>query len=109
VRRIFALLTVAAMMALVASPVGAQEISLHEHVLSTPGTSDVELASETGKPTAVGSARLFETTYVLPQLRLFALEEAGWLTAFKLEEYAPRRSSDSMALQEVLFPYLDAL
>jgi putative transposase len=70
---------------------------------------DVELAPETGKPTAVGSARLFETTYVLPQLRLFALEEAGWLTAFKLEEYAPRRSSDSMALQEVLFPYLDAL
>ena len=70
---------------------------------------DVELASETGKPTAVRSARLFETTYVLPQLRLFALEEAGWLTALKLEEYAPRRSSDSMALQEVLFPYLDAL
>jgi hypothetical protein len=48
-------------------------------------------------------------TYVLPQLRLFALEEAGWLTALKLEEYAPRRSSDPMALQEVLFPYLDAL
>ena len=72
---------------------------------------DVELAPETGKPTAVGSARLFETTYQRssPQLRLFALEEAGWLTAFKLEEYAPRRSSDSMALQEVLFPYLDAL
>ncbi len=70
---------------------------------------DVELASETGKPTAVRSARLFETTYVLPQLRLFALEEAGWLTALKLEEYAPRRSSDPMALQEVLFPYLDAL
>ncbi len=70
---------------------------------------DVELAPETGKPTAVGSARLFETTYVLPQLRLFALEEAGWLTALKLEEYAPRRSSDPMALQEVLFPYLDAL
>jgi hypothetical protein len=35
--------------------------------------------------------------------------EAGWLTALKLEEYAPRRSSDSMALQEVLLPYLDAL
>jgi putative transposase len=72
---------------------------------------DVELASETGKPTAVRSARLFETTYQRssPQLRLFALEEAGWLTALKLEEYAPRRSSDPMALQEVLFPYLDAL
>jgi hypothetical protein len=70
---------------------------------------DVELASETGKPTAVRSARLFETTYGLPQLRLFALEAAGWLTALKLEEYAPRRSSDPVALHEVLFPYLDAL
>jgi hypothetical protein len=34
---------------------------------------------------------------------------SGWLTALKLEEYAPRRSSDPVALQEVLFPYLDAL
>jgi len=72
---------------------------------------DVELSRETGKPKAVRSARLFETTYQRssPQLRLFALEEAGWLTALKLEEYAPRRSSDPMALQEVLLPYLDAL
>jgi len=71
----------------------------------------VELSRETGKPKAVRSARLFETTYQRssPQLRLFALEEAGWLTALKLEEYAPRRSSNPMALQEVLFPYLDAL
>jgi hypothetical protein len=44
VRRIIALLTVAAMMTLVASPVQAQDISLHQHVLTTPGTSDVELA-----------------------------------------------------------------
>jgi hypothetical protein len=78
---------------------GGQTISVYE----------VELASETGKPTAVRSARLFETTYGLPQLRLFALEAAGWLTALKLEEYAPRRSSDPVALHEVLFPYLDAL
>jgi hypothetical protein len=42
----------------------------------------------------------------MPQLRLFALDEAGWL---KLEGYASRRSPDPMALQEVLFPYLDAL
>jgi hypothetical protein len=94
--------------------VGLQPGSLTlEYGGQTLSVYDVELASETGKPTAVRSARLFETTYVLPQLlpqlRLFALEEAGWLTALKLEEYAPRRSSDPMALQEVLFPYLAAL
>jgi hypothetical protein len=54
-------------------------------------------------------ARLFETTFVLPQLRLFALEEAGWLTAMKLEGYAPRQSRRPLPLQEVLLPYLDAL
>lgn len=43
------------------------------------------------------------------QLRLFALEEAGWHKAMKLEGYAPRRPTGPMALQEVLFPYLDAL
>lgn len=76
---------------------------------------DVKLAPETGKPngklTAVGRARLFETSHALPAkpLRLFALDEAGWLRALKLEGYAPRRLAGPMALQEVLFPYLDAL
>jgi hypothetical protein len=70
---------------------------------------DVELLRESGKPKAVGGARLFETSYVLPQPRLFAPDEAGWLNAMKLEGYAPRRPSGPMALQEVLFPYLDAL
>ena len=70
---------------------------------------DVELAPETGKPKTVGGAKLFETTYGLPQLRLFALDEAGWLKAIKLEGYAPRRPNSAMALQEVLFPYLEAL
>ncbi len=70
---------------------------------------DVELSPETGKPKAVGGARLFGTAYALPQLRLFAPDEAGWLKALKLEGYALRRSPDPMALQEVLFPYLEAL
>jgi transposase len=70
---------------------------------------DVELSGETGKPKAVGGARLFETSYVLPQLRLFALEEAGWLKAIKLEAYELRGSAGPMALQEILFPYLDVL
>jgi hypothetical protein len=45
----------------------------------------------------------------MPQPRLFALDEAGWLKALKLERYAPRKPVGPMALQEVLFPYLDAL
>ena len=43
-RRIIALITVAAMMVLVASPAQAQEISLHRHLLTTPGASDIEVA-----------------------------------------------------------------
>jgi hypothetical protein len=70
---------------------------------------DVELSRETGKPEAVSGERLFGTSYALPQLRLFALDEVGWLKALRLEGYAPRRSPVPLALQEVLFPYLDAL
>ena len=43
-RRIIALVTVAAMMVLVVSPAQAQDISLHRHLLTTPGTSDIEVA-----------------------------------------------------------------
>ena len=43
-RRIIALITVAAMMVLVASPAQAQEIALHRHLLTTPGASNIELA-----------------------------------------------------------------
>ena len=41
--------------------------------------------------------------------RLDALGETGWLKALKLERYAPRRPKGSLALQQALFPYLDAL
>jgi hypothetical protein len=58
---------------------------------------------------AVGGARLFETSHVLPQLRLFDLEETGWFKAMKLKGYVPRRPGGPMALQEVLFPYLEVL
>ena len=70
---------------------------------------DVELSRETGKPEAVGGATLFGTPYTLPQPRRFAPDNAGWLKAVKLEGYALRRSVGPMALQEALFPYLDAL
>jgi NAD(P)-dependent dehydrogenase (short-subunit alcohol dehydrogenase family) len=67
-----------------------------------------EIAKESGKPDAVGGARLFGTSHVLPQLRLFALDDAEWLKALKLEGYASRRPSGPMPLQEVLFTYLEA-
>ncbi len=71
---------------------------------------DLALGREAGKKLrTVGRPRLFETSYALPQLRLFALDDAGWLKVLKLEGYAPRRPRGPMPLQEVLFPYLDAL
>lgn len=65
--------------------------------------------SEAGKLRTVRRPRLFEASYALPQLRLFALDDVGWLKVLKLEGYAPRRPRSPMLLQEVLFPYLDAL
>lgn len=63
----------------------------------------------------VSNPRLFATRYgrSRPQPRLFSLEEVlgegGWLKAMRLEDYAPRRPRRPLALQDVLFPYLDAL
>ncbi len=70
---------------------------------------EVELSRETGKPGAVGGAKIFETTFVLPQQRLFALDVTVWLKALRLEGYAPRRDRRPAFLQDALFPYLDAL
>ena len=51
-------------------------------------------------------------TYGTAQLKLFGLEEAlgagGWLKALRLDEYAVRLRRPG-ALQQALFPYLDAL
>lgn len=73
------------------------------------GGSSRRVATVTGKPRMVGRPRLFGTSYTLTQRRLFALDEAGWLKALKLEGYASRRSRAPSALQEVLFYYLEAL
>ena len=74
---------------------------------------DVELASgsEAGRRLrTVKRPRLFETSYVLPPLKIFALDDAGWLKIVKLDRYAPRRSRGPVDfLQDVLFPYLEAL
>ena len=63
----------------------------------------------------VSNARLFATRYgrSRSQPKLFpfdeVLGEGGWLKAIRLEDYAPRRPRRPLALQDVLFPYLDAL
>jgi hypothetical protein len=41
--------------------------------------------------------------------KLDTLGETGWLKALKLEGYAPCHPRGSLALQEALFAYLDAL
>jgi hypothetical protein len=71
---------------------------------------DVKYLPGTKKRARVSRPRLFETSGVLPQLRLFGLEalgEAGWLKALKLEEYATRQPRQQEALQP-LFANLDA-
>jgi hypothetical protein len=70
---------------------------------------DVEYLPGTDGLAAVARPRLFESCHALPQLRLFELGNAQWLKALKLEGYAPRRHRSPQALQEALFPYLEAL
>lgn len=61
----------------------------------------------------VTNPRLFATRHRTPQLKLFGLDDAlgegGWLKALRLDRYAPRTHRKPMAIQEVLFPYLEAL
>lgn len=71
----------------------------------------VELSAGTGKPRAIARPVLFGTAMTPAQPRLFALSvlgEGGWLKASRLQDYAPRRTRPG-SLQEVLFPYLEAL
>ncbi len=71
---------------------------------------DVEFAAS-GELRAVGRPRLFATSQVLPQPRLFALEslgETGWIRALRLRDYAPRKPRRPEALQQALFPYRGA-
>jgi putative transposase len=85
-----------------------------EHAGEPLSRYEVEHApdSRAGKLLAVRRPVLFETSRVLPQPRLFRLDvmgEGGWLKALKLEEYASRRPRGSPALQQILFPYTEAL
>jgi hypothetical protein len=66
-----------------------------------------------GKLRRVKGHTLYETSIVMPQPRLFdlgeVLGEVGWVKFLKLDEYAPRRSRRPDELQQVLFPYTEAI
>jgi hypothetical protein len=73
---------------------------------------DVGFMAGTKELRTITRPRLFETSYAVPQLRLFGLDalgETGWLKALKLNGYETRRSPRPWALQQMLFPYLEAL
>ncbi|MBA3475098.1 MAG: hypothetical protein H0T57_18060 [Rubrobacter sp.] len=92
-----------------------QEKSLMlEHAGETLSRYEVEPLPGSDKLRDVGGPTLFENSHrrKRPQARLFGLQEVlgdGWLKALKLEEYAPRGPRRPHALQEVLFPYAEAL
>ena len=72
----------------------------------------VEVMTGTEELQAVGRPRLFETSHVSPQPKLFALDslvEAGWLKAMRLRGYAPRSPRRPQVLQQTLFPYAEVL
>jgi len=79
---------------------------------------EVECASAVGA-LSVGRLRevkghtLFENSVILPQPKLFDLGEVlgdeGWMKFLKLDEYAPRRLRLPDGLQQVLFPYTEAV
>jgi hypothetical protein len=73
---------------------------------------DVRFVAGSEELRTITPARLFETSYVRPQLRLFGLDtlgEAGWLKAIKLDGYEPRTPRRPRSLQQALFPYAESL
>jgi transposase len=89
----------------------AESLTL-EYAGETLSRYDVQYVPDSSKLKEITRPRLFETSYMLAQFRLFDLEDAlgeGWLKALKLEEYAPRRPQWSQALQQVLFTYTEVI
>jgi putative transposase len=73
---------------------------------------DVSFSPGAAKLGSVTNPRLFATPYRTAQPKLFALEalgQGGWLKALRLAGYAARARRRSEALQQALFPYLEAL
>jgi transposase InsO family protein len=72
---------------------------------------DVRFAAGSEELRAVTRPRLFETSYMLQQPRLFALDSLGvgcWLKALRLEAYALRAPRCPGVLQRALFAYHEA-
>lgn len=69
----------------------------------------VAFVAGTARSRAVKRPTLFETPYVLPQLRIFDLDEPGWSKALKVGEYALRRPRRPQTLQDRLFTYTEIL
>jgi putative transposase len=89
----------------------AESLTL-EHAGEPLSRYEVRVEADTGKVRSVGRPRLFGTSAAAAQPRLFGLDalgEAGWLKALRLERYSPRRPGGSVALQQALFPYAEAL
>jgi hypothetical protein len=89
---------------------GGEALSRYEVECDPPaGVSSV------GKLRTVKGHTLFEISIASPAkpLRLFDLHEAlgeeGWIKVLKLEEYAPRQPRRPDKLQQVLFPYVEAV
>jgi len=83
-----------------------------EHDGKTLSRYEIEYRPGRGGLGRVRCLELFDDAHFLPQPRLFGLEEVlgdGWLKALKLDGYAPRRSRRPEMLQQVLFPYTEAL
>jgi transposase len=89
----------------------AESLTL-EHDGEALSRYEVRVEPDTGELLRMGRPRLFETSRVPAQERLFGLDslgEGGWLKAMRLEGYAPRAPRRPDALQQALFPYLEAL
>ncbi len=75
---------------------------------------EVEYSTRMNELREVKKPRLFETVHrrTPAQPRLFELAtlgEGGWLKAVKQKEYAPRTHRRPQSLQQVLFPYTEAV
>jgi hypothetical protein len=71
------------------------------------------VSSVVGRLRSVKAHTLFETSIIVAQLRLFdlgeVLGEEGWMQVLKLDEYALRQPRRPDELQQVLFPYTEAV
>jgi transposase InsO family protein len=87
---------------------GGQALSRYE-VECDPAAGAVAV----GRLRKVKSHTLFESSVAAPQPRLFDLAETlgekGWLKAVRLADYAPRGPRSPELLQQVLFPYTEAV